>query len=85
MVAHADQLHIDISRISIGGESAGGNLAISLTTLISIEVNEESSLFPKEMYVCGCIYMYPVTDYRMNTESYAEFSNSKALTRVSEN
>lgn len=64
---HAEELNIDINRIILGGDSAGGNLALG-TSLMARDNNET---MPK-----GLMLVYPVTDRRMQTESMKNFTDT---------
>lgn len=63
VVEQAARLGIDPTRLSIGGDSAGGNLAAS-TCLILRDGGGEPVLRAQ-------VLLYPVTDLRMQTASYA--------------
>ncbi|MBP7337080.1 alpha/beta hydrolase [Niveispirillum sp.] len=63
VVEQAARLGIDPTRLSIGGDSAGGNLAAS-TCLILRDGDGEPVLRAQML-------LYPVTDLRMQTASYA--------------
>lgn len=60
---NADVLGIDKSRIAIGGDSAGGNLAAA----VALKNRDESG--PD---LCHQLLVYPVTDARRNTPSYQQ-------------
>lgn len=64
----SEQLRIDPKRIGIGGDSAGGNLAIQAALRSSVSV-------------AFAALMYPVTDLRMRTESYRLHGAGPGLTR----
>jgi acetyl esterase len=59
---NAIQLNIDASRISVGGDSAGGNLA----AIVAIEARERG------LTLRGQLLIYPATDFRMNHPSHSE-------------
>ncbi|WP_295855031.1 alpha/beta hydrolase [Tardiphaga sp.] len=59
---NAIQLNIDASRISVGGDSAGGNLA----AIVAIEARERG------LKLRGQLLIYPATDFRMNHPSHRE-------------
>jgi acetyl esterase len=59
---NAIQLNIDASRISVGGDSAGGNLA----AIVAIEARERG------LKLRGQLLIYPATDFRMNHPSHSE-------------
>jgi acetyl esterase len=56
---NADDLGIDPTRIAVGGDSAGGNLAAVVAQLQPVPLVFQALI-------------YPVTDCRMGTESYVE-------------
>ena len=60
MTARAAQLGIDLKRIAVGGDSAGGDLAAVMTLM----ARDRAAVQP--MYQ---MLIYPVTDRRMQTES----------------
>lgn len=57
--ANADSLGIDATRIAVGGDSAGGNLAAVVAQLQPVPIAFQALI-------------YPVTDCRMSTQSYVE-------------
>lgn len=68
----AHEINADPSRIAVGGDSAGGNLA----TVVSILARNEGS--PK---VCFQLLVYPVTAPEPETKSHHEFAEGYLLTR----
>lgn len=66
-VANASELGIDKNRIVLGGDSAGGNLAASVTLLLENRKN----LLPK-----GVMLIYPVVDRRMETDSMKQYTDT---------
>lgn len=63
-LAQAEKLRIDSERIYIGGDSAGGNLAIAVTLM----ARDRNLPLPKKE-----VLIYPVTDRRMLTESMKKY------------
>jgi len=63
---------LDPSRILLGGDSAGGNLALASALLL------RDTGGPK---LAGIIAGYPVCDSRFDTPSYEEFADGHVLTR----
>jgi acetyl esterase len=70
VAANAKQLGIDASRIIVGGDSAGGNLA-AVTAL---------ALRDSGVKLAGQLLIYPCTDFRMNHPSHSEPETSILLT-----
>ena len=71
--AHAADLGADASRIVVGGDSAGGNLA----AVTALRLREEGGAA-----LCGQLLLYPVTDYHTpGTPSYDENAEGYGLTR----
>ena len=71
--AHAADLGADASRIVVGGDSAGGNLA----AVTALRLRDEGGAA-----LCGQLLLYPVTDYHTpGTPSYDENSEGYGLTR----
>ena len=66
-IENASELGIDKSRIVIGGDSAGGNLAASVTLMLSER---------KEQLPNGVMLIYPVVDRRMETESMKRYTDT---------
>lgn len=64
LIEHADIFQIDIHRIGIGGDSAGGCLAALLCMDDTLE-----QLMPP----CAQMLIYPATDHDMQTESMKKF------------
>jgi acetyl esterase len=65
-LAHAAEVGADASRVAIGGDSAGGNLA----AVVSLDARERGLPQPKLQ-----VLVYPVTDYEF--ESAAMIDNAK--------
>jgi acetyl esterase len=63
---------LDPSRILLGGDSAGGNLALATALLL------RDTSGPK---LAGIVTAYPVSDSRLDTPSYQEFATGHVLTR----
>ena len=73
-VANAERLGIDRNRISVGGDSAGGNLA----AVVCLKSRDE-----KGPAIASQILVYPVTDLSsFETFSYEEFKEEHYLTRA---
>lgn len=64
---NADRLGISKNKIAVGGDSAGGALAASVT-LMARDRKAPSPLFQ--------LLVYPVTDRRMQTRSHKDFSDT---------
>ena len=64
---HAEELHIDPERIAVGGESAGGALAIYLCR------DAETRGLPAPKFQ---MLIYPVADERMETESMKKYTDT---------
>ncbi|KQS71624.1 lipase [Rhizobium sp. Leaf371] len=71
MAAHADRYGIDPARIAVGGDSAGGNLAAVLALMA------RDGALPQ---VTAQILIYPVTDQRQTSASYAAYARDFGLT-----
>lgn len=67
---HAHELGIDPDRIAVGGDSAGANLAAAVC-----HIEPAPIMFQ--------LLVYPVTDCRMNTDSYVENAEGYFLTASS--
>ena len=70
VASHARELGIDAARLSVGGDSAGGNLA-AVTALAARQKG------PK---LASQLLIYPATDFAMNTPSHSEPETSILLT-----
>ena len=68
----AENKNMDISRLSVAGDSVGGNMATVMTIMtkqrMGLSINQQ-------------ILYYPVTDANFDTGSYREFSEGYFLTR----
>jgi acetyl esterase len=71
IAANAKQLGIDVARLTVGGDSAGGNLA----AVVAIAARDGAG--PK---IAGQVLIYPATDFRMNHPSHSEPETSLLLT-----
>lgn len=73
LIKHAQELHIDASRIAVAGDSAGGNIAAALALI----ARDKGYL-----RLAGQLLIYPVTDhYSSNHPSYTELATGHGLTR----
>lgn len=68
---HGAEIGVDGSKLAVGGDSAGGNLAAS----VAIAALERGG--PK---ITKQLLIYPVTDYNFGTASYASNANGYLLT-----
>ena len=59
-LAHADEVGADSTRVAIGGDSAGGNLA----AVVALDARERGLPQPKLQ-----LLVYPVTDYEFDSDS----------------
>ncbi|MDA9469736.1 alpha/beta hydrolase [Bradyrhizobium sp. CCBAU 53415] len=71
VAANARQLGIDASRLAIGGDSAGGNLA-AVAALAARDGNGPA--------IAGQVLIYPATDFAMTHRSHSEPETSVLLT-----
>lgn len=74
IAAEAAAWGIDPARILLGGDSAGGNLALATALLLRDEGG------PK---LAGLHCFYPVTDAACDSASYTEFTDGYGLTKAS--
>ena len=73
IAADAEAWGIDPARIVVGGDSAGGNLALAVAILLRDQGG------PK---LAGIYAGYPVTDTDFDSPSYKEFAEGYGLTRA---
>jgi acetyl esterase len=71
IAGHAKQLGIDASRLSVGGDSAGGNLA----AVVAISARDGNG-----PAIAGQVLIYPATDFAMTHPSHREPETSVLLT-----
>src|SRR5918996_4376958 len=74
VVAHAAELGVDATRLAVGGDSAGGNLA-AVMALMAREAGGPA--------IALQVLLYPVTDVAAEAESYQIFADGYMLTRDS--
>ena len=67
IIDNANTLNIDINKIVVGGDSAGGCLAVD----VSVKAIEENLIKP-----CYQLLIYPVLDKRMNTNSMKMYTDT---------
>ena len=72
VVKNAARLGIDASRLAVGGDSAGGNLA----AVVALMARDAGAPALKLQ-----VLMYPVTDVGTQTQSYKDFGEGYLLTR----
>ncbi|MCH7322039.1 alpha/beta hydrolase fold domain-containing protein [Solibacillus sp. MA9] len=68
---HASSFDGNAKRISVAGDSAGGNLAVAVSQLAA----------QKQLPITSQILLYPVTDLSYNTKSYSLFKKGFGLDR----
>jgi acetyl esterase len=68
---HARQLGVDASRLTVGGDSAGGNLA----AVVAISARDGNG-----PAIAGQVLVYPATDFAMTHASHSEPETSLLLT-----
>lgn len=69
---HASDLGIDIDRLAVGGDSAGGNLA----AVVALHARDNAGPAIRQQ-----VLIYPVTDFDINTKSYQEMSDNPPVRR----
>jgi acetyl esterase len=74
IVAHASELGLDATRLAVGGDSAGGNLA-AVVALLARDAGGPAIRLQ--------VLIYPVTDVLRETRSYEDFAEGYMLTRDS--
>src|SRR5881296_3137517 len=74
IVAHAAELGLDASRLAVGGDSAGGNLA----AVVALMARDAGGPAIRQQ-----VLLYPVTDLGAETRSYTDFADGYMLTRDS--
>jgi acetyl esterase len=67
-----ESIGADPSRLAVGGDSAGGNLAAA----VSLMARDRGEFLP-----CLQLLIYPITDYNLDTPSYRENADGYVLTR----
>jgi acetyl esterase len=71
IAGHAKELGIDASRLLVGGDSAGGNLA----AVVAISARDGNG-----PAIAGQVLIYPATDFTMTHPSHSEAETSILLT-----
>ncbi|CAH6420033.1 Alpha/beta hydrolase [uncultured virus] len=74
-IKNADKYNLDPTRVSIMGDSAGGNLVVPVVMKI------KNRNITKLSYL---VLFYPVTGYYFNTKSFRQFANLPPSTEASE-
>jgi acetyl esterase len=74
VAAHAGDLGLDASRLAVGGDSAGGNLA----AVVSLMARDQGA-----PALAMQVLLYPVTDVAAEAQSYTDFADGFMLTRDS--
>lgn len=72
VLAHASEFNGDATRVAVGGESAGGNLA----TVVSLMARDQQVALPVHQ-----LLIYPVVDGDFDTPSYQRNANAKPLNK----
>jgi acetyl esterase len=71
IAGHAKELGVDATRLTVGGDSAGGNLA----AVVAISARDGSG-----PAIAGQVLIYPATDFAMTHPSHSEPETSILLT-----
>jgi acetyl esterase len=74
VLANAESISADSTRVVVGGDSSGGNLAVA-ATLLARDRGESLPMYQ--------LLMYPVLDPYLQAPSYAEFGDGYLLSRAS--
>lgn len=74
MMVHGPACGLDVSRMVVAGDSAGGNMAAALV----IMAKQRGDV----LFIHQSLY-YPVTDAEQNTNTYREFADGPSLTAKS--
>jgi acetyl esterase len=74
VVENAASIQVDVERVAIGGDSAGGNLA----AVVALMARDKS-----EISLAYQMLVYPVTNHSYATESYTENADGYLLTKDS--
>ncbi|MCW2812400.1 MAG: Acetyl esterase [Friedmanniella sp.] len=77
LIAHADELGADPARVSVMGESAGGNLA----ALVALASRDETRRDPTWPVLQRQILLYPATDLSLASPSVGELPDAPMLRR----
>ena len=72
LVAHAQEFGVDPTRVAVGGDSAGGNIAAAVT-LMARDQGGPALAFQ--------LLVYPVTHHAFDTPSYDRYADGYLLTR----
>ncbi len=72
VLRESDLLKINPAKVAVGGDSAGGNLAL----VVSMIARDQRTTIPGFQ-----LLVYPVTHYNFDTSSYHEFAEGFGLTR----
>lgn len=75
-VAHAQELGIDPARMAIGGDSAGGSLALDTWLIAKDLVAAGDETFAGVPVPRALMLVYPVVDHRCRTASMARFTDT---------
>ena len=70
---HSRELNFDSTRLTVAGDSVGGNMTAAVT-LLAKERGGPAILYQ--------VMLYPVTDASFDTASYQEFANGPWLTKA---
>eukprot|EP00041_Stephanoeca_diplocostata_P008359 m.124415 g.124415 ORF g.124415 m.124415 type:complete len:339 (+) comp17281_c0_seq3:101-1117(+) len=77
IIEHAPDLGIESTRIGIGGDSAGGNVAAVLSTQrLEALLQERLAAAPAFQFL-----LYPLLDFRCTSESYRSYGKGYLLSR----
>jgi acetyl esterase len=77
IAGNADKLGIDAARLSVGGDSAGGNLA----AVVALAARDGDGL-AKGLAIAAQVLIYPATDFAMTHASHREKETSILLTHT---
>ena len=72
VIENASLIQINASKVAVGGDSAGGNLA----AVVALMAKDR-----KDLSICYQMLIYPATNYAFDTASYAENADGYFLTK----
>ncbi|QHS62879.1 alpha/beta hydrolase [Chitinophaga agri] len=72
VASHGEELHADVSRIAVAGNSVGGNMSAAIALMAKDKHGPAIKIQ---------VLLYPAVGADFNTSSYKEFANDRFLTR----
>lgn len=81
VVSHASELNVDANRVVVAGDSAGGNLAATVSLRARDRTGAAHEVAVPAPTIRGQVLIYPVIENDFSTDSYTDYAEGFGLSR----